>query len=424
MQKSTSWLKRTFLRMFPFQRGKEGEDLRMMRPFLWLVVVGLTFLYGFSIYYHPELRAPGRLVPFTLLMALHGLLHWNVFYYGLRRVSGTIYFVVQALLAFIITLLGNNVSLAYGLFMSLIGEALGFIGINIYGASAVAVLLAFSGVSVYWIAGASQLQNWALTAVGMTLFISIFVVMISRLAAANERSQALLKDLETAHSQLAEYADQVEDLTLAAERQRMARELHDTLSQGLAGVILQLEAVDAHLADRRTEKAQAVLQQAMERARATLADARRAIGDLRAAQLRGSFEEALRSEVERFQRATGLNCRLELSLADELPEKLAEQALRMAAEGLSNIARHARASQAWVRAAQSGQQLEIEIGDDGVGFDPQQAASQPDHYGLLGLSERARLNGGSLDIRSSPGEGTHVRVRFPLPPAESEAQGE
>ena len=106
--------------------------------------------------------------------------------------------------------------------------------------------------------------------------------MYSRQADARVKAQELLAELEAANRRLTESADQIEDLTLANERQRMARELHDTLAQGLAGLILQLEAADSHLASGHPDRAQAIVQQAMTRARETLAESRRAIDGLRA----------------------------------------------------------------------------------------------------------------------------------------------
>lgn len=419
MNNSSPWFKRLFRWLFPVSDVTFSEDLRMMRPFFLLVVVGLIFLYGFSVYYQPVLRAPARLILFTLLMIIHGILHWNLPYYARSHRSGMVYALVQGLLAFVLVLLGNSASLSYGLYMSLVGELFGFLGANIFGWVAVAFSLLLSGVSTYLVQGSQDLGTWALTVGAMTFFVVVYVTMIRRLAEARERSQALLHELETAHRQLAEYADRVEDLTLAAERQRMARELHDTLSQGLAGVILQLEAADAHLSSQHNQKAQAILQQAMERARSTLADARRAIGDLRETGAPDDLGDALRGEVQRFQRATGIDCRLELDVPDELPGGLAEQVVRVAAEGLSNIARHARASQAWLHVVEKEQHLEMEIGDNGAGFDPV-TASQPGHYGLLGLRERVRLNGGELEIISRPGQGTRLCMRFPLAAAEGE----
>jgi NarL family two-component system sensor histidine kinase YdfH len=141
----------------------------------------------------------------------------------------------------------------------------------------------------------------------------------------------------------------VQDLTLANERQRMARELHDTLAQGLAGLILQLEAASTHLANGRNDRAQTILQQAMTRARATLADARRAIDDLRAGQTPAhDLEAALREQVAHFTDATGIPCALDVSLESELPDAAREHVLRAITEGLTNIARHAQAQHAWV----------------------------------------------------------------------------
>jgi NarL family two-component system sensor histidine kinase YdfH len=98
---------------------------------------------------------------------------------------------------------------------------------------------------------------------------------------AREQVQEIAAELEKANQQLSQYAAQVEDLTISNERQRMARELHDTLSQGLTGIILQLEAIEAHLSNERIDKAKAIVSNAKLQARAALADARNAIDDLR-----------------------------------------------------------------------------------------------------------------------------------------------
>ncbi len=83
--------------------------------------------------------------------------------------------------------------------------------------------------------------------------------------------------------------------------------------------------------------------------------------------------------------------------------------------GVTNIARHAQAAHAWVNVAESGDGLTVEIGDDGVGFDPAAAFDQPGHYGLLGMRERARLAGGTLKVESAPGAGTRVKIVLAYP---------
>ena len=109
----------------------------------------------------------------------------------------------------------------------------------------------------------------------------LVVVSALRQARARVQTQRLRQELEQAHRQLADDAVRLEELTRAAERQRMARELHDTLAQGLAGLILQLEAVKAHLVAGREERALEIVIQAMGRARTSLTTARSAIDDLR-----------------------------------------------------------------------------------------------------------------------------------------------
>jgi len=252
----------------------------------------------------------------------------------------------------------------------------------------------------------------------MVFFVVAYVTLYMRQIEAREQAQTLLAELEVANSQLSEYAARVEDLTLANERQRMARELHDTLSQGLAGLILQLEAADAHLSKERPERAAQIVGEAMEQARETLANARRAIGDLRSGVGSvPSLEQALDAEVGRFENGTGIPCELEVQLKGEAPDPIVETGLRIVSEALTNIARHAQAAHAWVRVEASQAELCLEIRDDGLGFDPE--AVDAGHYGLLGMRERARLVGGTLDVSSEKGQGTTVRVRLPLPSGEA-----
>jgi two-component system, NarL family, sensor histidine kinase YdfH len=172
-----------------------------------------------------------------------------------------------------------------------------------------------------------------------------------------------------------------------------------------------LEATDAHLAANRPERARVILEQSMEKARATLREARQAIDDLR--QPKGqNLAEATEQEAERFTLATGIVCEPSIELKTMIPEATAETAIRTIAEGLTNIARHAQAKQVSLHLAEAGEELEIEIRDDGIGFEPQ--AVQTGHYGLVGMRERVRLAGGRLEIQSEAGKGTCLMIHFPL----------
>lgn len=161
---------------------------------------------------------------------------------------------------------------------------------------------------------------------------------------------------------------------------------------------------------------QTIIRQAMSRARETLSDARKVIDDLRSGP--GDLETAIRQEVSHFSSGSGIPCTLEMSLPEDLPAQLCEQTLRVVNEGLTNIARHAQAKQAWLHLVRNEKGLQIEIGDNGVGFDPEKCLDLSGHYGLKGMQERARLAGGRLEIQSAPGNGTKLYLQLPLPDGE------
>ncbi len=389
-----------------------SDEVREARPFYLIVMAVLAGLYGLAVTNSVALRAPERLIVFTVLMLLHAALHWNS-----PRIVGNlrasiVYLIGQGALAFLLPLIAQADFLVMGLSMALIGEAVGILWNVLWIALAILVYLGLAALDLFLLSE-NALPTWVFAAVPMTIFVVVYVVLYSRQAQARARAQALLVELETAHRQLAEYAVRVQDLTLANERQRMARELHDTLAQGLAGLILQLEAANTHLANGRSERAQMILQQAMSRARATLADARRAIDDLRAGQTTTQdLETALREQVAHFSDATSIPCALDISLRSQLPDVAREQVLRTVTEGLTNIARLAQAQHAWVNVKDTQEELIVELRDDGCGFDSKKIP--PGHYGLLGIRERARLVNGTIEIASASGQGTTLKLHLPL----------
>ena len=388
------------------------RELQQVRAFFLLVLLALIFLYAVALRANPALLAWPRVALFTGLMLLHGGLHWFSPRITYLPNLATPYLVIQGALAFSLTVLSDNVSLAFGLYMGLIGEAIGILRRNPKAVYAVIGYLTLSGINYGLLTGWQALGQWLAMALPTALFVVVYVVLYGRQAEARARAQALLTELETANRQLTEYANQVEDLTLAAERQRMARELHDTLAQGLAGLILQLEAADLHLSGHHAERAQVILQQAMARARATLADSRRAIDELRL-HSPGDLAATLREEANRFSSATGIPCSVELTAWPRLPEIIGDHAARAVAEALSNVARHAQATRVVVRLAGDEDWVEVEIRDDGVGFDPA-ITPAAGHYGLLGMRERARLVGGRLEVISAIGSGATLKLRLPL----------
>ena len=207
-----------------------------------------------------------------------------------------------------------------------------------------------------------------------------------------------------------------EKIAVLEERDRMARELHDTLAQGVSGLVLQLEAVKHYLETGEIAESQVIISEAATQARDALRQARAAIDDLRAEALFApEFVEVIDQRAQRFHAATGITYELDAQLPDNLllPSTLCLHARRAVAEMLENVARHAEATTVQLRLDLSDGSLLIEVEDDGVGFDAE-AAVGPGHYGIIGLKERARLTGGHYSIESAPGNGTTAQLRLPL----------
>jgi NarL family two-component system sensor histidine kinase YdfH len=383
---------------------------RPMRAFLVFALCVLSALTAWGIVNQRVSMDSARLVLLLALGGSHGLLHFRFERLAKRRPAALpVYFATQAAIAAAIGALSGSPLVTLALSLTLLGEAVSALT-RARAAVAGALFLVVPALHAVVQGGLSP-HSW-LVGIGSTLFVVFYVEMFQQQASLRSRAEAALSDLDAAHRELESYAERVQELTLASERQRMARELHDTLAQGLAGLILQMEALRAPIEGGDRMKAQAVLDRAREHARAALAEARQAIGDLRAA---GSapLAEGIRAEVLRFEQATGIRCELEIADALPLSDDDASHALRCVSEGLTNCTRHARARSARVSATRQGSRVVVEIADDGVGFDPIAAATRADHYGLLGLRERARLAGGALAVESEPGRGTRIRLELP-----------
>jgi two-component system NarL family sensor kinase len=201
----------------------------------------------------------------------------------------------------------------------------------------------------------------------------------------------------------------------AEERSRLAREIHDTLAQGLAAIGLQLECADCLLDDAsNAQQAQEVVRQALGLTRANLEEARRSVRDLRAAPLEGrTLPDALRELCKSW--TAGGNPRVRLEVVGEsqpLSVRIENGLYRMAQEALANIARHANASRVHMRLVTTPDRIRLVVLDNGQGFDVSEASGE--HYGLRGLNERARLLAGTLRIESSKGAGTRISLTIPL----------
>jgi signal transduction histidine kinase len=215
-----------------------------------------------------------------------------------------------------------------------------------------------------------------------------------------------------ANRKLAQYAVTAEKLAVSQERNRLARELHDTLAHSLSGVTVQLEAVEA-LWEVKPREAHQILDQARRAAQSGLTEARRALQALRASPLE---DLGLALAVRDLARSAAARASLRLDLDVEnhlqnlVPE--VEQCIyRVAQESLTNVARHADAKSLRVALRHEAEGLTLTIADDGRGFDP--AVVNAARYGLQGLRERAEMVGATLHVASALQEGTTVRLVIP-----------
>jgi two-component system, NarL family, sensor kinase len=199
------------------------------------------------------------------------------------------------------------------------------------------------------------------------------------------------------------------------ERNRLAREIHDTLAQGLAGITLQLETAEALIeGGASSQLIQTKIDQALVSARQNLDEARRSVLDLRLAPLEGhslpealawltkGFNEQNQPQVEYRQEGTRL----------PIPSRVEAGLYRVAQEALENIAQHSAAQTASLHLSITPEQVTLEITDNGQGFEPGQTPA--DRFGLVGMNERLRLLGGSLELKTNPGAGTLIRAVVPL----------
>jgi signal transduction histidine kinase len=261
-------------------------------------------------------------------------------------------------------------------------------------------------------AGFLVLQAVMMLLVGSVVATLVTVQATQRTALA-EAYQRQAADNE----RLQQYAATLEELAITRERNRLARELHDTLAHSLSAVTVQLEAVRSLWA-RQPQKAYAMLEKADATARTGLAEARRALRALRASPLEDlGLALALQDLAQTAADRTG--ARLELRVPDGLKgcvSKPVEQGVyRIAQETLENVVRHAAASKISVELSEEGGSLALRIEDDGQGIDAVSVEDAAEEgFGIKGMQERAALIGGSFEISSAAGAGTCVTLRVPV----------
>jgi signal transduction histidine kinase len=200
-----------------------------------------------------------------------------------------------------------------------------------------------------------------------------------------------------------------------AERERMAREIHDTLAQGMTSIVMLAQAASVELGRGGVEGATARLAAIEDTARENLAEARALVAAFTPVALsEATLTEVLRRQAERFAAETGVDVQVSLDLPDSdvaaLPQAQQVVLLRSAQEALANIRKHAGATQVRITLGLSDGRVWIEIRDDGSGFAPTTVSNG---FGLAAMRGRVEESGGSVEVESEPGRGTRVQVLMP-----------
>jgi signal transduction histidine kinase len=245
------------------------------------------------------------------------------------------------------------------------------------------------------------------------VFVAAYAYITTQAEATRAESQRLLAELQAAHRQLQEYAAQAEEVAAADERNRLARELHDSLTQTLYSLTLQAEAASRELAAGETRQANEQLQTIRRTAQQALGEMRALLFELRPPDLEAEgLVAALQERLEAVEARTGLVAELIVEGEETFPQDVEPELYRIAQEALNNVLKHAQAHAITLSLHQANGAIVLEVADDGRGF--AMTTSQPrSGMGLRSMEERAAQLGGTLTVRSVPGGGTRVRVEVP-----------
>ena len=273
----------------------------------------------------------------------------------------------------------------------------------------------------------SEAWTFYLAIIGVqTVAISAGAVFGEKVTEQSEERRQALARLEAAleenaglHAQLLTQAREAGTLD---ERQRMAREIHDTIAQGLIGIVTQLEAADQ--ARERPADRDRHLENAQRLARESLTEARRSVeASMPAALESGKLSDALADVAREWSEINAIP--VEVAVTGDviaLHPEIDVALLRIAQEALANVARHAGASHAWLTLSYMGDVVTLDVRDDGVGFQvAERGSGEGSGFGLTGMRQRVARVAGSLAIESEPGGGTAVSARVPAIGAEMSA---
>jgi signal transduction histidine kinase len=249
------------------------------------------------------------------------------------------------------------------------------------------------------------------------IFVAAFSARTIQAEEARARAESLLVELQQANQRLQELAGQAEELAIAKERNRLARDLHDSVAQTLYGLTLQSEAASRQLAAGKIDRVAEYLQEIRQSTLQTLGETRLLIFELRPPILEEiGLNAAIRARLEAVEARSGLKVEADLQDIGRLPSLTEVGLYRIAQEALNNILKHSQAKSVQVALYRRADFVTLEISDDGVGIAdlPAEVNRFPrGGLGLKGMAERAEQIGGKLSLSGSPGQGVTIKIEVP-----------
>ncbi len=376
----------------------------------WLLLLTAALLFAAVLLRSLLLyRADPLFIPVVLL-----LFAWSILYVGETILEGKsrfrwlfpIYLLAQVVITLVLLFWPNSSDIYAVLFCILSMQVMqrfpprsGAISI-----AAFSLLAAFPLIQIYQIVNGIA---FAFIYAAANLLLGFYSLATRRAQEARAQNQALARQLEEGNRRLQTYAASMEQLAVARERQRFARELHDSVTQTLFSMTLTTQSA-ALVLERDPSRVQAQLDRLGSLAQNALSEMRVLIAELDTQRGEGRLSERLRAHLAARPLPDNLSVTVEAEGA--LPLSFAEeQALfRIAQEAVNNIVKHARASHACIR-LYLAEPVSMEIQDDGIGFDLE-GARGGGRIGLSSMQERAAEIGWELRIMTGPGAGTCIRV--------------
>jgi signal transduction histidine kinase len=352
-------------------------------------------------------------VPLSILLLVYAILLVMEFVFVSENSVWThLYLLVQSCLVFTATLFYFELDFFAILFIPLSGQAV----LNLPRKSArlwVGVLTVLTLIGEITQFGWPGAISFTFLYIAGIVFVALFSEITLQSEQARQRSDGLLKELREVHRRLQEYADQAQELAAARERNRLARDLHDSVAQTLYGLTLRSEAALRKLGQGDIESVAAYLQEFQESTHQSLRETRLLIYELRPDILREQgLRTALVSRLDFVEKRSGLEVTMDFDEVPDIPLNMEIALYRIAQEALNNVIKHAHASEVRVVLEQLPGLLRITVQDNGVGIQDL-SFKKSSGLGFQSMRERVEEIGAKLEIKPAPDSGVCVVVEVP-----------